>query len=59
MVQTAKQRGWIPVAISYPTYLRLDTRLTTKKESWNTAITRILDQLELYEKKYGKLPEAS
>jgi hypothetical protein len=57
MVQTAKQRGWIPIAVSYPNYLRLDSRLSVKKESWDKVITRCLDQLEAYEKKYGKLPE--
>ena len=55
---TAKQRGWIPVALPYPLYLRLDKRLLNKKEPWGKCIGRVLDQLDAYEAKFGKLPES-
>jgi len=64
MVQTAKQRGWIPVALRYTTYLRLDALLLTRKEKWDSVVVRVLDdredlknKVEKYEKLYGNLPE--
>lgn len=45
-------RGWIPVAVSKRNYLRLETRLQYKKESWDSVITRVLDSLEEYENQY-------
>lgn len=56
-MKTMKDRGWTTIKVYLPTYLRLEKRILTKKETWDSVICRLVDKIERYEDLERKNPD--